>query len=81
MSAQDSVSSDLNFCRPSEYAERVRDVLERLELLYEPYEAVMWLTSPQSLMRGQRPSELLATPGGTVMVAEHIERLRDGAYI
>lgn len=70
-----------DFCSPIAYADRVRSVLEKLQHLYAPAEAVLWLLTPQSVLWNDRPAMLLTTPGGTVKVVETIQRILDGAYV
>jgi len=70
-----------DFLSPIAYAERVRGVLEKLQQLYAPAEAVLWLLSPQPLVWNDRPAMLLTTPGGTVKVTETIQRILDGAHV
>lgn len=81
MSDAHRTSDTSDFCSPVAYADRVRSVLEKLQQLYAPSEAVLWLLSPQPVVWNDRPAMLLTTPGGTVKVHETIQRILDGAYV
>lgn len=48
---------------------------------FEPDEVEQWIESPQSLLSGRVPLDLLETDEGSAEVFAVLERLRDGAYI
>lgn len=55
-------------------------IVDQLSDFYEPQEARMWLFSPQKLLVGRRPADLIQS-GETEVIIELIEQLRDGVYI
>lgn len=60
---------------------RFASVLMALDEFYDLKEALLWCESPQPLLAGRRPIELLATDQGAIEVAAVIARLRDGAFV
>lgn len=60
---------------------RFAATITQLDEFYTAKDAVAWCESPQALLGGKRPLELLMTKGGTEQVAAVIARLRDGAFI
>jgi hypothetical protein len=55
-------------------------VIELLEDLYEPGDAVTWFRSPQKLLDGQQPMGLVAM-GEIRRVRQVIDQLREGAFL
>lgn len=55
-------------------------IVDQLSDFYEPEEARMWLFSPQKLLAGKTPADLIHD-GETEVVIELIEQLRDGVYL
>jgi len=55
-------------------------VIELLEDLYEPGDAVTWFRSPQKLLNGQQPMGLVAM-GQLRRVRAVIDQLREGVYL
>ena len=55
-------------------------VIELLDDLYEPGDAVTWFRSPQKLLDGQQPRGLVAM-GQVRRVREVIDQLREGVYL
>ena len=60
---------------------RFSSVLLALDEFYTFKEAIAWCESPQPLLGGKRPLELLLTDEGSQQVAAVIARLQDGAFI
>jgi putative toxin-antitoxin system antitoxin component (TIGR02293 family) len=60
---------------------RFAAILMALDDLYELKEALLWCESPQALLGGRRPINLLTTDQGALEVAAVVARLRDGAFI
>lgn len=55
-------------------------IIDELSDFYEPREARMWLYSPQRLLEGETPADLIqAGRAGDVIAV--IDRLRDGVYV
>jgi putative toxin-antitoxin system antitoxin component (TIGR02293 family) len=54
-------------------------IVDQLADFYEPAEARMWLFSPQKLLDGKRPADLIHA-GDSEAVIELVERLRDGVF-
>ncbi len=55
-------------------------IVDELSDFYEPADARLWLYSPQKLLSGARPADLIQA-GDTQRVIEIIEQLRDGVYL
>lgn len=55
-------------------------VIELLEDIYEPDEALRWFRSPQKLLEGKQPHELVAR-GDVRRVREVIDEILDGVYL
>ena len=64
----------------AQYSGRVMAALMMLRHLYEPPEAVLWLSRKQPLLRDEVPAELLATIDGAREVEALIARICDGAH-
>lgn len=60
-------------------AARLFALLRKLDCLYELEDAICWCESPQPLLDGQRPVDMLATEKGSTEVDAVVERLIDGA--
>ncbi|MDZ7753249.1 MAG: MbcA/ParS/Xre antitoxin family protein [Gammaproteobacteria bacterium] len=55
-------------------------IVDELSDFYEPADARLWLYSPQKLLGGARPADLIQA-GDTQQVIETIDQLRDGVYL
>ncbi len=55
-------------------------IVDELSDFYEPADARLWLYSPQKLLDGARPADLIQA-GDTQRVIEIIDQLRDGVYL
>lgn len=60
---------------------RVKVIMRDLLEFYEPSEAMLWFTSPHSLLEQDVPFLLLQTAGGYRRIKFMLARLKDGAYI
>lgn len=60
---------------------RFSATLLALDEFYSLKDAIAWCESPQPLLGGKRPLELLLTDEGSQQVAAVIARLQDGAFI
>jgi uncharacterized protein (DUF2384 family) len=60
---------------------RFAAILMALDDFYDLKEALLWCESPQPLLGGRRPINLLTTNQGAIEVAAVVARLRDGAFI
>lgn len=59
---------------------RLEYLINELSELYNPKEAKLWIYSPNSLLDGKRPLELIH--GGDIeLVLDVIAQLKDGAFI
>jgi len=76
----DLIADPQVFWPMAEYALRVHSCLMELRHLYEPKEALKWLTSPQSLLSDRVPGEMLVTLTGMREVSALIARINDGAF-
>lgn len=57
------------------------ELFHRLLALYEPHDAVLWLTNPQPLLDDKCPCDLLLTQEGYQRVRTLIEGIRDGTNV
>lgn len=64
-----------------ECAERLLALLRRLGQLYELERAIRWCESPQPLLEGQRPVNMVMTEKGGAEVDAVVARLLDGTHI
>lgn len=64
-----------------EIAARLQTLAPMLAELYDPKEAAEWIRSPQSLLEGAVPAELLKTQEGAERVFAVLQRILDGTYI
>lgn len=55
-------------------------IIDELSDFYEPQEARLWLYSPQKLLNGQKPVDLIRE-GRSKDVITLVDQLRDGIYI
>ena len=55
-------------------------VRKRLEAYYRNHEIDMWLRSPQPLLKGRRPCDLILA-GNAAEVERIIDQLDSGAYL
>ena len=55
-------------------------IIDQLSDFYEPQEARLWLFSPQKLLNGQTPAELIQQ-GRAREVLTLVNQLRDGVFI
>lgn len=55
-------------------------IVDELSDFYEPAESRMWLYSPQKLLGGKTPADLIHD-GQTETVVKLIEQLREGVYL
>jgi len=55
-------------------------IVDELSDFYEPHDARLWLFSPQKLLGGAKPADLIQA-GKTEEVMELIDQLRDGVYM
>lgn len=62
-------------------ATRLLSVMRSLGAFYDVEHAVQWCETPQPLLDGQRPVDLLITEAGAAEVDAVVARLRDGAHI
>ena len=62
------------------YAGKVQVALMMLRHLYEPQEAMQWLTSAQPLLQDRVPCDLMLTTDGARLVEALIARICDGAF-
>ena len=64
---------------------RLLSVMRALGAVYDVEHAVQWCETPQPLLDGQRPVDLLITEAGAAEVDAEVDavvaRLHDGAYI
>lgn len=60
---------------------RVAIVKGKLQELYEPGEAAMWLLTPQARLNYRPPVEFLWHEGGYRQVSAIIQQVLDGAFI
>lgn len=63
------------------YSLKISNVLMHLRHLYEPAEAMRWLTSPQPLLANRVPADMMLVKGGSLEVGALIQRILDGAYV
>lgn len=62
------------------YGGQVGSVIEALGDLYEPREALSWLVSPQPLLGGKVPADLLLTEEGSAEVVRAVSQLQDSVH-
>jgi uncharacterized protein (DUF2384 family) len=60
---------------------QIFDMYGQLLELYEPHAARAWLITPQPLLDGRRPCELLSTPRGHQRLLDLLAKLRDDAHL
>lgn len=63
-----------------ECAVRLLALFRKLGAFYDLAQAVEWCETPQPLLDGQRPVDMLATDEGAADVDALVTRLRDGAH-
>lgn len=62
-------------------AARLLALLRQLGAIYDLEGAAQWCETPQPLLDGQRPVDMLVSDKGAAEVAAVVARLRDGAHI
>lgn len=64
---------------PEEMVKRLEPIMDALGAFYEPAGAVVWLTSPQTLLEGRVPLDLIRE-GDEPDVMDLVCMMRDGVY-
>ena len=76
----DTITNPESYWSMSVYALAVQTVLMMLRDLYQPAEALRWITSPQPLLDGKVPADMLVTIDERRKVEALIVRICDGAF-
>lgn len=79
--ASDLILDPKSYWPMSQYGLSVTHCLLMLRYLYEPQDAIRWITSAQELLQGRVPADLLLTRDGAKEVDAMISRILDGAHI
>ena len=79
--SSDLIDDPKSYWPMSQYGLNVTHCLLMLRYLYEPQEAIRWITSAQELLQARIPADLLLTREGAKEVDAMISRILDGAHI
>lgn len=63
------------------YGGQIGGVIEALSDLYPPRDALRWLVSPQPMLNGQVPADLLLTEAGSKLVVGAVSELQDSVHV
>lgn len=74
--------SDLFSPAVEKIVQRPAGMAAQLSELYDnPSDVVQWFLSPQLMLEGQRPVDLMQSDNGWMQVHAEIQRLRDSSYV